>query len=608
MKVGQIFEFISQLPSQGLGPTDVDQLLIDSLKRHFSTRNKEDLLNDDDIAFIRNQFNERAIKSLDTDRDCTLFPNHPINIIWERLARAIAEEQETISYLEFLLPQAHNPRDFNNKNYDYKKVSSPADIFFGQSPNDVYFTIYSKECLIKHISEHKGGLSTTATADLKNLRALKLIELSRLRRCTQNLRVDGVDCGTFWFFLYKNILPKINSKQQVVYYLLPFLLNLIESYHDSKTKKLDFFLFKSKHWTVFLDFLYKLGLDDINNFYGLITEDGTYLVDLLIDIQEANDYTLDAQFQSLLACVMQFYPAMTHANKSLEAEIQALRKKGTPVLSAFDASLASKKILIALFTDSFERTAQSQAIDCCGIKNIVPAELESFYVSSVLPVLEGNDVGEIALIYDETIPKHLNLQCNWYAPELIIHALRYFRYITKEYDEVTDLLLDLVVHAYYDRPSLNKQLCINLVFHDILRKIDGENKRTLLILLDLYADELSQNTFLDDCFSYLGRRLGAMNLSFRCEPKSMYSTIAKETHIILRSGAKKLLCVKDIVDAYRAQLAPNATPTIVRYPSEVHALRERYIDYFERLTTQEFTLGQPSLLRERALDSLGASV
>jgi hypothetical protein len=623
MLVKNILLFIEQLDTFApLQP--YDSSLRSSLFNRFHYQNADKLIDHRDVEFIENCYKERAKKTLDTVTDC-LLNSDDINQLWIKFAEEIAVFAQK-KYYQILFPNITNTIDFNNHT-PLEETARPVNFYLGHGGK----TLYRKRGLCEHLIKNEFMLSTYRDFPQSKLSALTVEELTRLKFCTRTnsyFMINDESFTSFWDFLEKKSFPRLKERGKIPLYLLPHFLSLIEQYYKSKTAQADYDLFK-KAATIFFDLLSTGKLVNINYFYGLrifYQDREYYLLDFLIAINKSQHYELDDVFNSLLIWLYQINPALKSTLPVLDSVYASLDAHGSSAStsSCLLTSTPNDKLhqcyalIVSLLTTSFEIWPfTAGTISLWDRKNRVFPEAVVIF-QYFFYALNQNRSEDLLTIYSEIYETYFNpapleldlfswltqihsitrwyqlvgqgklskIDVHWYEPELLLHSLLHFKPSSKCVSTYINLFLDELVHTYSQSSNdLLKRFRVNILFTDLLKKMDQSDKTNLKILLQLYPLEEASSKFLDNCAQHIGSRLASLSVNHPGGALHFYTVVQKPKSSTLVLSSSEFHQVSGIIDAFKVALG---SPTIKIAPK----LLEQMVTFLRSLSRPILTVGE----------------
>ncbi|QBR85048.1 hypothetical protein E3983_12200 [Legionella israelensis] len=301
-----------------------DKKLVDRLQNQFAHRMGDDKFTKNDLKIVKLIFQDRWQAVIDTPYDY-MQNMQGINQIWIGIARLLAKENPSLTVIQLLCPTVKNMRDSNNFSL-LANISDFTHLYLGDDDQSVY----ELSGFIKHLIRAKDQLSTYSS-NFKQLRAVTVKELARIHRShnTKNvLFINKVRYQNAWAYLNKQLFPKLQVKGEIPAHLFPSFLELIKLYFDACSKTVSFNQFKQSFLS-WLKHLMQCPIDDVNAFYGVVLnfkQQKKYMLELLIDIHNAKDFTLAEHFLTIGQYLNQFNPAyVLYEEKSLLPVYQKLQ-------------------------------------------------------------------------------------------------------------------------------------------------------------------------------------------------------------------------------------------------------------------------------------------
>ncbi len=569
MLVKQVLLFIEQLNK--LSPLiSCDSELSASLSNRFITQDSDKLLDPDDIEFILNCYKRRFLDTVDTENDC-LLNAYETNQLWSGFAQDLAADTGK-AYYQILFPPILNEADPNDQS-NLAETTRPVNFYLGNDGK----TLYRKRSLCEHLIKNHFKLSiyrdlpdrdstviasssTDSSKTRRYLSYLTIDELTRLKFCTRvnsqfTIGDEGFDC--FWDFLEKKSFPRLKEQGEMPLQLLPHLLSLIEQYYLLKSSQSDYPVFK-KAVTDFLNLFLTENWKDINHFYGeKVVYQGQehYLLDLLITINQSNEFELDETLNAIATWLYRF-------NGALKSSLPILTALYTPLVSPAPVCSSSSQDLIAvqttndklhqcfalilsLLTTSFDGWSLSRrAISLWDRRNKVFYEGAEIF-KLFLPALNDNNEKALLVIYSEVLDKYFQpdsskgspskgsplawltensnmtrwyqrvgqgelskMNVNWHEPEILLQTLLFFKPSSEEIQPKIKIFLDHLIQTCSQvKNDLLMRFRINCLLADLIKEMGHADIANLNILLQLYDIKGARFNFLDNCTYYIRSRL-----------------------------------------------------------------------------------------------------
>lgn len=589
MFVQHILVFIERLKSSGkLIACDAEYLK--KFTNRFISRNPEDKLNRDDLQFILQCFRSRWFNVMDDPENDYTLNSGGANPYWIQLARDI-ESFAKINHIQIVLPTVTNTMDFNN--CTPLTETTHFENFFLSSNRKI---LYRKRGLCEHLLDNGFILSTCRNLyTKKEVSSLTVDELTRLQSCEQangQFTIEDDQFYNFWDFLRRKVFSCLQLRGEMPVEVLPLFLRLIETYFHLKTAGADFNEFKNAKKS-FFNALSKTNLNNLNYFYGTrITYKGEqmYLLDFLIAINKADFYTLDDQFIVLARMLYHFNPVLKASCRELRpiySDISELSIDSSSKVPEYESRKRDCfKFLVSFFTANFELFPfTGQSIELWDRQNTVFSEAANIF-KLFLPDLLTNNMERVLLTYNKVKSGALLSQRDsgmfswlgqlnetkdwfsavqkgdfsrfnayWFEPELLLHVLVRFRANNSSYRELINKFLDELIHTYaQNNNDLLKELRINIFFSRFIQLLPPQDRRSLIILLQLYDLPLAKSSFLNNCIYYIGSRLAEHSAIRIPGPASFFGSIRKVDESRLKISYSGINGLSAIIDSFKESL------------------------------------------------------
>ncbi|TAL60150.1 MAG: hypothetical protein EPN84_10005, partial [Legionella sp.] len=401
MLIEEIHQFIVDVEKHSRPAID-DQLLV-RLKSHFSEKNAKAELADDDKILLKSCFVDRWQKICDKSFDFTL-SSKDVNQYWISLAKRLSD-----SHISILIPTVENIEDYTLLK-PISKIKEPTHLLVSFDGK----TVITKKGLVAHL-DTVGKLSARATRYKNDLRHMTVLELWRLRSCQDpdpSIVVDKDRYNSIWDYLRKKIFTRLQAEGELPKHLIPQLKALVDKYDTLKNEDGDFAVFKLA-FQDFLKQLYHCKLENINQLYGvpLNPSEDYYLLDLFIDIHEADSFCLDDKMKYLKNWLG--YKRAAVSNDST--------RQGTFFGSPLNKS--PQKIVQTSFTSMFHCLTSLLAVQFSLLplsgtvisiwdqSNTVFSEAIPFF-NSLYDLIEQDKLAEAQAYYTESLPAFLKNRAN----------------------------------------------------------------------------------------------------------------------------------------------------------------------------------------------------
>lgn len=584
MLVERIKNFISELELKKDGFLPEEKAIYEELHSHFAGKDNKASLGGSDYCFLEKQFARRWSIIKGTIADYTINPAYRVNELWIGLAKDLGEHTSK-TYIKTLFPDITNTRDPISGNA-LAETENPDNLFLGESDN----VLYRKKGLCVHLIKNGFTLSICREyTTIKKLSPITVRELTRLKACTH--RATGAfkitldeESGEesfdgFWSFLRQKVFPNLNKTNELPSLMMAHFLPLLACYFEFQKSGKSFLLFKEE-LKAFFTFLNTLNIDLINPFYGFYIEKSGkkyYLLDLLISLNEAHDYTLgEYPLADLLAKLYTINPCLRIDEPTLVSYYSGVSLPAS-VEESTSSSVQSRLMILSLFTHKFDRSAtirmwdrthEVSAFVAALFKEVEAAielgnEEEIIRIHAATKLKDGKDHSFLSFLGTPSVQNKVwfehvkagtlsSLGYYWFDPELLFHVLTRFRASDLKSEELIRKFLDELMHTYCQGKSISKyqkELRINILFTELLSKINKKDYLPLFIMVNLYQDkEHKDKIFISNVISYIRRRLGIEPPSPKFFPASG-TTSKPET--------RSPTTVLDVVEGYKCMIKPS---------------------------------------------------
>ncbi|KTD52818.1 hypothetical protein [Legionella quateirensis] len=642
MLVLRVIQLIQELGASGtLIPCDTR--LNKSIIAQFKDRNPEDTISTADVQFLLKSYKERWISVIDTEDDYTL-NCQGVNQIWICFAQELAEYTKKHLY-QILIPSITNFKDFNNLTF-LTETTRMENFYVGHGGK----TLYRKRGFCEHLLNNGLRLSTYRDISNTKLNLVTIDELSRLKSCKQTngeFKIGSEVFVNFWDFMNRKVFPHLLDKGEMPFELVPRLLGLVEKYYILKFSGAEYATFK-KAAKDFFKLVSHGDLNNINYFYGQhisFQSRDYYLLDFLIAINMSRGYDLDNLLEALLLWLYRMHPALKSSLGVLEFVYSSLPDHQSSSSSSSQPVASSSLpyndhlhqcycLIVSLMTTAFEMWPFiGGTISLWDQDNYVFPEAKEIY-HYFLPALtenrehdlEGNYLlvkerffapapvrkgilSWISHFYSTTMWYEYvgqgrldKLDIFWYEPELMLHALLHFKPTSPVITPYINHFLDDLVQTYAQNCSdLLKRFRVNILFTNLLKKFDPQDKASLRILLQLYDLTRARTIFLDNCVNHIGNRLIHINLNQPGRSVLFYAFVSRADNSKVTISMTGLKLVSSIIDAFKEALhSPNLSLN--------ESSRQLMFEYLRGLGRPILTVGELEAARNSAvcLDYLGA--
>lgn len=636
MLVQNILIFIKDLKGiRDLTPCDIH--IYNNFVIKFTHRAPHEKLNSSDIQFLMDIFRERWEEIVDSKNDYML-NIQVFNQYWIQLAKDLASFTNK-GYLQILLPGITNTVDFNNLSQLTETVRF--ENFYLGYGNKV---LYRKRGLCEHLIDKQFVLSTCRDLGTSKLSPLSVDELARLQSCKQRngkFSIGEEAFADFWDFVQKKVFPRLQSKGEMRMDLLAHLLGLIEQYYALKTTSANFKFFKQSAQR-FFKLIYQNKLDNINCFYGIeipFKGKNYYLLDFLIVINRSQTYVLDEHLNAIIEWLYQFHPALKIIYRELEPVYAKLEKVSHRDIvrtmavkeSSIDQCLT---LILSLFTTEFEYLPLSgNTISLWDMTHTVFSEASGIFLLFE-PLLASNKIDDLIPQYEKIIKefikpggsdlslytwitrfksvkdwyKHVEnnslskIGVNWFQPELLIHVLLRLTPCDPLISSQINTFLDELIHTYaQDKNELLKQLRVNILFSNFIKRLSSQDRKHLMILTQLYHIDDVKNNFLSNCIYHIANSLSHLTTITDGGSIQFFTGIRRVNISKLIISLREYEHVNKIVDAFKTRV----------YSPDLHLdtkLLEKLMVYLRTLSRPILTIKeqQEAQSSARTLDYLGA--
>lgn len=589
MLVKEILAFIKSFPGKEISP--LDETILADLQSYFSKKKPAAKLVAEDIEQIVHAYTKRW--QIDSERDYTRYPDG-INGLWIGFAKDLTEflaseqgkhlvdgfnrlltkgnEKRSLSasvenrYLSLLFPTIVNAQDYHDVSSLTETTQSVGNFYLNTDGS----VLYRKRSLCEHLVLQGFQLSTVRNLNKKILSPMTLKELARLKLCqasAPSFSIGSEKFNDFWDFLNQKSFPKLQSEHsEIPISLLPHIIDLLalvdEYFLQEQNGK--FAAFKKK-FAVFTDALYKKKLGIVNYFYGMKVDlpgEEKYLLDYLVAMETAEDFTIEAQMNGLAAWLFKYHHSLKSLAPKLSPIYSALPKgKAATRLHESDASSANTScratspdiniaqygcsLVVSVFVYDFKTEwVGEHLISVWDKKKVVPKLVYTIFERLALSI-HGKTPNTLNEVYSEVvrtyvkpamIPKdHFFAEATgsqtintwlthvqarslhklgffWFEPEVILEALYKYKtdsYIAQQIKSVLDNLMS--TYNKKSMPELIKRIRVNIIFLEFLTTLEeGRDKRYLVLLLDIHSIEHAKAHFRENSIKYVSRRLAEL--------------------------------------------------------------------------------------------------
>ncbi|RUR08292.1 hypothetical protein [Legionella sp. km772] len=624
MLAEQIKKFISDLASKCVLP--IDSELHKQLDSYFALKDSKTSLSAEDYRVLEEIFARRRAAIKLTMDDYTIVIDGA-NQLWTNLAKELAAASGK-TYIKILFPDITNivdPISLSALN----ETTNTDNLYLGPDGRSLYRKFGLCEHLVANLKkfdkEELSGANVLSTKRLDShdpLTHLTVEELARLNACKSNraIEVERIPYLNFWDFLNTRVFTKLNPTNELPLSLMAYFLPLIGQYFTLQVSGQPFEQFKEE-LNNFLTHLYKHDKEEINQFYGLhfeISGKKYYLLDFLIELNNATDYNLDTKLKGLLNALYALNPALYLKTPGASS----LYCSAKPVLDG-SALNRCRLFLLSLFSYNFNCDFWNKTrISICDKENEVPSQVAQLYKRFSSAISASNEE-EMVRVYeavmDETVAaqakasswskiwaciapssfstwfeavKTDSLGLQWYDPKLIVHALINFRAPTAAIGCIVEGFLDEAIRTYCQNPPISrfqKHMRINLLFNQLLNDLESAPERDVLLqLLDLAATQDYRASFINNCIHYLGHRLQKINGNRTGDARvSFFAGSRSVEQLKTKIAAERYLSVSEVVEEYRKELEESSEGLSTSRPERRKSLLKYIYDRQSPILTRE---------------------
>lgn len=550
MLVQQVADFYNSFMAKDL-LSESDAGLLQSITSHFSERSMDEMVNEQDMQLLRQHFKDRWLEIQGKQElDYTLADNKA-NRVWIDFAKLVASELK-ISYLSILFPNLANAKESATlkdpaDGSSLEETTTLTNFYIGDDN-----TLRRKRVLFDRMKKHDFTLCTSTDPTGKHLKIISVSELSRLRRCQNNVGAFGIKISStfveefscFWDFISKKSFPKLTKRGKIPVGLFPHLVELVEYYYHLKRKNGDFNKFKDVAKS-FFGRLQDYHLENVNFLYGQkvqYNEQPHYLVELFISIFEATDFVLEHELEALSIFLFE----INHNLKASSIELSSLYEKLEKLTNKEKEEQAKAhnqccSLLVSLYVHAFKMQIFTgvSSINDWDMENTLPTELYPIYklLKGYLVASNANFVDAYTSILNtHIIPKSKEqgffswltrneatgkwllavkerrlstVSGYWFDPELIFSALLAYNTTKIENRKCVHEFLDDFIQTIYNKKgdAFQKELRVNILFARFLSDLEAHKRKHLLMLLATSNVEEAKSHFLHNCESYIDERL-----------------------------------------------------------------------------------------------------
>jgi hypothetical protein len=541
MEVQRILTFLQAL-RQNNSLSSIDKKLLEKLTLRFSSRAEKTSLGREDVDFLLECFKERWLQVFDEELDYTLDPSG-VNQLWIALAKDLVP-LTTKNFQQILIPTFTNEYDFNNITL-LTETERLDNLYLGPTGT----VLHRKRGLCEHLLKHDLQLSTYRAVQTRRLYPLTIIELARLQRQPKvKFSINGTEFASFWDFLQQNIFCKLQEKGNMPHLVLVQLIDLLENYFANKHGQKEFSLFKTR-LDHFFSFLNQFDLDTVNFFYGIkatFAGQPCYLLELLIKLQLAKDFTLDDVMIALSEMLYKINPFLRVKSSVIASIYAKLPSDDVQKITNHLDSLKTLRLIVSLLATRFELSSFSsrKTISFWDRSNQVSGVCEDVF-KRVMPLIENNQREELVRLYPKLLENHIKpdhqdpgffahtlrypstdnwltviekanfqeIDIYWFPAEVMFCGLREIAQFMPQMRDKINPLLDDIVKTFGQSDSINclkKAIRVNILFSDFIKQFDAVHKRLILLALNLYDAQLSKDRFMAECKRYIANRLTEM--------------------------------------------------------------------------------------------------
>lgn len=616
-----------------------DQDLYIQLSQRFAERENSSELTIEEYQFLKEQFKTRWLSVKDRIGDYTL-NNTGANELWYSLAKDLASALNE-TYVKILFPDVINTVDYHDLT-PLTDTAHPENFYLGYCPNESYSVLYRKSSLCDHLQKHQFILSTIQSEKNNTPRALRVEELARLKFSKQTEHKVSIqeaessnkeEFASFWELLILKVFPKLNPAKTVALDMASYMVYLLQHYFLLKESNAEFTQFKNKY-TKFLQFLYSTyNLSFINQFYGIEIGEGTkrYMLDFLIILHKAQNYNIDEEL-IILAKWLYDYNSLFYINQSqllanVYSSANSPRERPASVTPDDKVFHECKLMLLSLFVLDMKNLGSNSTISVWDKESRVFSEGAELYrrFAGLLACDDSNEVNR-AEIKKGIIARYLEFKAQvmakeqgsgvlgmlsswfiphsdywyarvkkgtwsesnvfWYEPELLMHTLMHFHAINSWVQDLIWQFLDELIRSYYhEKPYLQKELRVNILFYKLMDKIKGTTEHSVLrLLLDVYAKGCNyKSDFMINSSYYIGNKLRQIDLV----QKDAFFPVSADTMKQLKIKISKLNInsMRDLIQQYKNEVM--GVEAIKNDPQRCERLMKSLMDLDKRILTCE---------------------
>lgn len=621
-----------------------DQKLVEQLQGQFSARLGEEQLSPEDLALLKTVFQLRWLTVVDTSYDY-MQNVREVNRLWIDLAKALADDYSSLTFIRLLCPTVKNSYDPNSFTL-LADVSDLTQLYLGADNQ----SLYSYKGLFQHLIRLDHQLSTYSASNVKRLRAVSIQELSRIHR--QAIGINKFKAKNIWSYLNSRVFPRLGDRGEIPVHLLSFLLELVNAYFAAQSGAFSFAEFR-KQFLSWLKKLMKRPMADINAFYGAVLEvnqQEKYMLELLIAIYNAEGFTLAPHFLAIAQWLNQFNPLYviedghkTPVCQALQDSQHGLRHEFTPLLASDYGFLSSREaeercllIFISLMSQSLQGLMPT-TVEFWDISKKLNDRAGHIF-SMILPMIEKDDFKTCRFIYirimeDYIKPaveakgflsrmvssQHLQL---WYLNVKANKPLG-FKYQLLDLQHILQFLFslqgqpavaELDVYALTDNvirigaqnhAERKKQIRANIEFVQFVHTLHAENRSQVLSLLTDFQYEPVKKDFFQQCISYSENRLNLIRQSggksflslWHKEPRAPFTWTPQLRLDMAKCSSLQELIMRLKQSLYKEELHLSVTeieqmtdylreieqPILTPAEAREEAIRENQSDYFSAI-------------------------
>ncbi|WP_277619307.1 hypothetical protein [Legionella norrlandica] len=269
-------------------------------------------------------------------------------------------------------------------------------------------------------------------------------------------------------------------------------------------------------------------------------------------------------------------------------------------------------------------------ISLWDIENEVFSEAKEIY-DQFVPCLIVDKIDDLVSVYKEVMNKHIipyqnrksvcrwfthydstlewcrlvesgdlpKIDVYWFEPELLLHILLQFKTSDKLLNEQIIGFLDELIHTYaQNNDELLIQLRVNILFTELLKNFDEQQKRNLILTLQIDDPVNAKKEFLDNCITYVTSRLRYIGM-----PQSESSTRFFGSY-------QEVDCKKFLIGRENSRKVENILETFKEIVYSIKSdQKENMLTYLRRISRPILTILEKEEAQQcsKALDFLGTT-